>query len=83
MCLPPFFLHRYFVSFILQFQFHEKLCQAAHHVGPLHRCDIYKSKEAGSILQYVQLHKLRWGFAIPDFSILISSGHFPINCLVI
>ncbi|XP_048869765.1 angiotensin-converting enzyme [Brienomyrus brachyistius] len=44
---------RYFVSFILQFQFHEKLCQAANHVGPLHRCDIYKSKEAGSILQKV------------------------------
>ncbi|KAL2078213.1 hypothetical protein ACEWY4_025898 [Coilia grayii] len=44
---------RYFVSFILQFQFHEKLCQAANHVGPLHKCDIYQSKEAGAILEKV------------------------------
>nr|XP_015217378.1 PREDICTED: angiotensin-converting enzyme isoform X1 [Lepisosteus oculatus] len=44
---------RYFVSFILQFQFHEKLCEAAKHVGPLHQCDIYRSKEAGAILQKV------------------------------
>lgn len=47
------FLGRYFVSFILQFQFHKALCQAANHTGPLHTCDIYKSKEAGD--------KLRWG----------------------
>ncbi|CAL1599147.1 unnamed protein product [Knipowitschia caucasica] len=44
---------RYFVSFILQFQFHEKLCQAANHTGPLHTCDIYKSKEAGAIMKKV------------------------------
>lgn len=44
---------RYFVSFILQFQFHEKLCQAAGHTGPLHTCDIYRSKEAGAILSEV------------------------------
>lgn len=44
---------RYFVSFILQFQFHEKLCQAAKHTGPLHTCDIYRSAEAGAILKYV------------------------------
>uniref|UniRef100_A0A3Q2EBE3 Angiotensin-converting enzyme n=1 Tax=Cyprinodon variegatus TaxID=28743 RepID=A0A3Q2EBE3_CYPVA len=44
---------RYFVSFILQFQFHEKLCEAAKHTGPLHRCDIYKSAEAGDILRKV------------------------------
>lgn len=42
---------RYFVSFILQFQFHQKLCQAANHTGPLHKCDIYRSEEAGAILQ--------------------------------
>ncbi|XP_030629868.1 angiotensin-converting enzyme isoform X2 [Chanos chanos] len=41
---------RYFVSFVLQFQFHERLCQAAGHTGPLHKCDIYRSKEAGAIL---------------------------------
>ncbi|XP_076008023.1 angiotensin-converting enzyme [Genypterus blacodes] len=44
---------RYFVSFILQFQFHEKLCVAAKHTGPLHTCDIYQSKEAGAILEKV------------------------------
>ncbi|XP_056152965.1 angiotensin-converting enzyme [Lampris incognitus] len=44
---------RYFVSFILQFQFHEKLCEAANHKGPLHTCDIYWSKEAGTILAKV------------------------------
>uniref|UniRef100_A0A8C6VKL6 Angiotensin-converting enzyme n=1 Tax=Naja naja TaxID=35670 RepID=A0A8C6VKL6_NAJNA len=41
---------RYFVSFILQFQFHKALCQAANHTGDLHKCDIYKSKEAGKKL---------------------------------
>ncbi|XP_056432698.1 angiotensin-converting enzyme [Gadus chalcogrammus] len=44
---------RYFVSFILQFQFHEKLCAEAKHTGPLHKCDIYQSKEAGAILEKV------------------------------
>uniref|UniRef100_A0A1A8VG65 Angiotensin-converting enzyme n=1 Tax=Nothobranchius furzeri TaxID=105023 RepID=A0A1A8VG65_NOTFU len=44
---------RYFISFILQFQFHEKLCEAAHHTGPLHTCDIYQSAEAGAILKKV------------------------------
>ncbi|KAM6897562.1 angiotensin-converting enzyme [Xenentodon cancila] len=41
---------RYFVSFIIQFQFHKALCEAANHVGPLHTCDIYKSQEAGKLL---------------------------------
>nr|XP_046233461.1 angiotensin-converting enzyme [Scatophagus argus] len=44
---------RYFVSFILQFQLHEKLCQAANHTGPLHKCDIYRSAEAGAILKKI------------------------------
>uniref|UniRef100_A0A673VXS9 Angiotensin-converting enzyme n=1 Tax=Salmo trutta TaxID=8032 RepID=A0A673VXS9_SALTR len=44
---------RYFVSFILQFQFHKKLCQAANQTGPLHTCDIYQSKEAGKMLETV------------------------------
>ncbi|KAM7381883.1 hypothetical protein PAMA_012642 [Pampus argenteus] len=44
---------RYFVSFILQFQFHEKLCEVAKHTGPLHTCDIYRSTEAGAILKKV------------------------------
>ncbi|XP_023805353.1 angiotensin-converting enzyme [Oryzias latipes] len=44
---------RYFVSFILQFQLHEKLCEVANHTGPLHTCDIYRSKEAGAILKKI------------------------------
>jgi len=41
---------RYFVSHIIQFQFHKALCDAAGHKGPLHKCDIYQSKEAGKLL---------------------------------
>lgn len=44
---------RYFVSFILQFQLHEKLCEEANHTGPLHKCDIYRSKDAGNVLRSV------------------------------
>jgi peptidyl-dipeptidase A len=38
---------RYFLSFVLQFQFHRALCQAAGHQGPLHECSIYGNQEAG------------------------------------
>lgn len=41
---------RYFISFILQFQFHEALCEAAGHEGALHKCDIYRSTDAGTKL---------------------------------
>lgn len=41
---------RYFVSFVLQFQIHKVLCDASGHVGPLHKCDIYNSREAGKLL---------------------------------
>jgi peptidyl-dipeptidase A len=39
---------RYFVSHILQFQFHKALCEAAGNTNPLHRCDIYQSLDAGT-----------------------------------
>uniref|UniRef100_UPI004074754B Angiotensin-converting enzyme, soluble form n=1 Tax=Homo sapiens TaxID=9606 RepID=UPI004074754B len=52
---------RYFVSFIIQFQFHEALCQAAGHTGPLHKCDIYQSKEAGQRLATA----MKLGFSRP------------------
>jgi peptidyl-dipeptidase A len=39
---------RYFLSFILQFQFHKALCEAAGHEGALHECSIFGSKEAGA-----------------------------------
>ncbi|MGQ0622374.1 MAG: M2 family metallopeptidase [Panacagrimonas sp.] len=38
---------RYFLSFILQFQFHRALCEASGFKGPLHECDIYGNAEAG------------------------------------
>ena len=41
---------RYFLAHILQFQFHRALCEAAGIDGPLHRCSIYGSTEAGARL---------------------------------
>jgi peptidyl-dipeptidase A len=38
---------RYFLSYILQFQFHKALCNAAGFKGPLSECSIYGSPEAG------------------------------------
>jgi peptidyl-dipeptidase A len=38
---------RYFLSFIIQFQFHKALCEAAGVKGPLHECSIYGNTEAG------------------------------------
>ncbi len=38
---------RYFLSFILQFQFHKALCDAAGYQGPLHECSIFGNTEAG------------------------------------
>ncbi len=42
---------RYFLAHILQFQFHRALARAAGCTGPLHRCSIYGSKEAGARLK--------------------------------
>ena len=41
---------RYFLSFIMQFQFHKALCDAAGQKGPLHECSIYNNKAAGEKL---------------------------------
>ncbi|MDP9198955.1 MAG: M2 family metallopeptidase, partial [Pseudomonadota bacterium] len=38
---------RYFLSFVLQFQFHRALCDAAGFEGPLHECSIFGSSDAG------------------------------------
>lgn len=54
-----FIVFRYFVSFVIQFQFHKALCDAANHVGPLHTCDIYQSQAAGKLLRLV-CPKLCW-----------------------
>ncbi|KAM6143734.1 angiotensin-converting enzyme 2 isoform 3-T3 [Erethizon dorsatum] len=52
---------RYYTRTIYQFQFQEALCQAAKHVGPLHKCDISNSTEAGQKL----LNMLRLGKSEP------------------
>jgi peptidyl-dipeptidase A len=41
---------RYFLSYILQFQFHRALCREAGYEGPLHRCSIYGDAAAGARL---------------------------------
>jgi len=47
---------RYFVSFVIQFQFHRALCEKAGQFDPndpkkpLHECDIYRSTAAGNLL---------------------------------
>ncbi|XP_055595323.1 angiotensin-converting enzyme-like [Uranotaenia lowii] len=41
---------KYFVATVLQFQIYSELCVASHHVGPLHTCDFYRSRDAGRIL---------------------------------
>ncbi|XP_012585871.1 PREDICTED: angiotensin-converting enzyme 2 [Condylura cristata] len=41
---------RYYTRTIYQFQFQEALCRTAQHTGPLHKCDISNSKEAGAKL---------------------------------
>ncbi|MCR6644120.1 MAG: M2 family metallopeptidase [Terricaulis sp.] len=38
---------RYFLSYILQFQFYEAACQQAGWEGPLHRCTVYGNEEVG------------------------------------
>jgi peptidyl-dipeptidase A len=38
---------RYFLSYVLQFQFYEAACQQAGWEGPLHRCTIYGNREVG------------------------------------
>lgn len=51
-------LRRYFVSYVIQFQFHRTLCEKAGQFDPkdperlpLHQCDIYQSKEAGNLFK--------------------------------
>jgi peptidyl-dipeptidase A len=41
---------RYFLSFILQFQFFEAACDIAGWKGPLHRCSFYGNKQVGERL---------------------------------
>jgi peptidyl-dipeptidase A len=47
---------RYFLSFILQFQFHKALCATAGNHAPLYECSNYDSREAGR--RYADMLKL-------------------------
>jgi peptidyl-dipeptidase A len=42
---------RYFLARIYQFQFYKGMCDASGYKGPLNRCSVYASKEAGSRLE--------------------------------
>ena len=42
---------RYFISHILQFQFHEVLCDESGFKGAYHKCSIHNSKKAGQKLR--------------------------------
>lgn len=39
---------RYFLSYVLQFQFHKAACEQAGWEGPLHRCSIFDNQEVGA-----------------------------------
>ncbi|VEN40811.1 unnamed protein product [Callosobruchus maculatus] len=41
---------KYYVALLLEFQIHEAMCRAARFEGPLHECDVYRSREAGRVL---------------------------------
>ncbi len=41
---------RYFLSYVMQFQFHKAACDQAGWEGPLHRCSIYGNEEVGARL---------------------------------
>ncbi|XP_004435206.1 PREDICTED: angiotensin-converting enzyme 2 [Ceratotherium simum simum] len=57
---------RYYTRTIYQFQFQEALCRIANHEGPLHKCDISNSTEAGQkLLQMLSLGKSEpWTLAL-------------------
>uniref|UniRef100_A0A6P7FKT6 Angiotensin-converting enzyme n=1 Tax=Diabrotica virgifera virgifera TaxID=50390 RepID=A0A6P7FKT6_DIAVI len=50
---------RYFISFVIQFQFHKAVCEKAGEYEPnnpkkpLHECDIYQNTDAGNALKFV------------------------------
>ncbi|XDV51495.1 hypothetical protein PO909_020360 [Leuciscus waleckii] len=77
-CDPPALFHvsgdysfiRYFTRTIYQFQFQEALCEAAGHTGPLHKCDITNSTEAGNKLRHMlELGRsVSWTRALEDIA---------------
>jgi peptidyl-dipeptidase A len=61
---------RYFLSFIMQFQFHAAACEMAGWQGPLHRCSIYGNEEVGRRLNaMLQMGRSRpWPEALEAFT---------------
>jgi len=61
---------RYFLSFIMQFQFHQAACEVAEWQGPLHRCSIYGNKEVGRRLRsLLEIGSSRpWPEALEEFT---------------
>ena len=55
---------RYFLSFILQFQFQKALCDASGFKGPLHECDTYGNAEAGK--RFIEMLRLGASQPWPD-----------------
>jgi len=67
---------RYFISFIVQFQFYEKMCIEAgqydpmdEHSDPLYKCDFYNSKEAGAALRNIlqKGQSQEWQLTLAEF----------------
>ncbi|XP_047513996.1 angiotensin-converting enzyme-like [Pieris napi] len=44
---------KYFLATILEFQIFEQLCLVSGHLGHLHECDIYRSRDAGRLLSEI------------------------------
>ena len=42
---------RYFLAYVLDFQFYRAMCREAGHTGPLYRCSFFGSKAAGEKLE--------------------------------
>ncbi|KAK6183474.1 hypothetical protein SNE40_010950 [Patella caerulea] len=61
---------RYFVSFVIQFQFHRALCNASEQSGPLHHCDIYRNQLAGTKLS--DMLKLGSSLPWPEAMMMVS-----------
>ena len=58
---------RYFLCYIGQFQSHKALCEVKGHRGPLHTCDIYRSKAAGRKLMWQNI--IRYNTWLHDITV--------------
>ncbi|XP_057302369.1 angiotensin-converting enzyme-like [Hydractinia symbiolongicarpus] len=72
---------RYFFAHILQFTFHKHACRHANVKGPLHKCSIYNSTEAGKALgDMLRLGKKKpWPEALKQFTGSDKLSAAPIN----